>query len=378
MQIAIDARELCGRPTGIGRYVSHLLAVWGDMPEARRHRFTLYAPEPVDVQTLAPEARTLDLVVRVITGHPGTVWEQLRLASALRHDRPDVVFAPAYTSPLLCGIPTVLTVHDVSFEAHPEWYRWREGTRLRWLTRRTARRARLVLTDSEFSKREIVHRLGISSDRIRVIRLGVTEPRPSTLLRAGAADWDPHPPPRDPVVLFVGSLFNRRRLPDLLTAFSELTRTRPEARLEIVGEDRTYPHQDLAGLAARLGIQERVSLRSYVNDDELIGLYGRASVFAFLSDYEGFGLTPLEALAAGVPIVVLDTAVARELYGDAAVYVQRGDVRETAAALAFMMSDADARRRVLDRAAIVLRGFSWTDAARRTLGALESAVGFCL
>lgn len=367
MHIALDARELCGRPTGVGRYVSHLLAVWGDMPEARRHRFTLYAPAPVDLQPVAPETRTLDLVVRVITGHPGTLWEQIRLASALRHDRPDVLFAPAYTSPLLSGIPTVLTVHDISFEAHPEWYRWREGTRLRWLTRWAARRARLVLTDSEFSKREIVDRLGISADGIRVIRLGVTEPRPSTSR--------PHSTARAPVVLFVGSVFNRRRLPDLLTAFSELTRTHPEARLEIVGENRTYPRQDLAGLAARLGIQDRVSLRSYVNDDELIGLYGRASVFAFLSDYEGFGLTPLEALAAGVPIVVLDTTVARELYGNAAVYVRRGDVRGTAAALARMMSDADARRRVLDRAGVVLRGFSWTDAARRTLGALEAAVG---
>ncbi|MBI1875433.1 MAG: glycosyltransferase family 4 protein [Acidobacteria bacterium] len=406
MHIAIDARELCGRPTGVGRYLSHLLTAWGDMAETRGHRFTLYTPAPIDIQTVAPRARALDLVVQVIGGHPGAIWEQIRLASALRRDRPDVLFAPAYTSPLRCGVPTVLTVHDISFEAHPEWYRWREGTRLRWLTRRAARAARLVLTDSEFSKRELVERMGISANAIRVIRLGVSEPRPSTVRpfdRLGvvpsaveggepqgrpkpsrgttAPDAGPSTTPgarasqaeREPLVLFVGSLFNRRRLPDLLSAFRDLTRTHPGARLEIVGEDRTYPHQDLAALAVRLGIPERVSLRSYVSDEELVRLYERASVFGFLSEYEGFGLTPLEALAAGVPIVVLDTAVARELYGDAAVYVGRGDVGGTAAALAQLISDADARRRRLDRAAVVLRGFSWSEAARQTLEALEAA-----
>lgn len=381
MHIAIDARELCGRPTGVGRYLSHLLDTWGDMAEAGRHRFTLYTPAALDVQTAAPVARPLDLRVKLIAGRPGTVWEQIHLAATLRQDRPDVLFAPAYTSPLLCHVPTVLTVHDISFEAHPEWYRWRAGLRRRWLTRVAARRARLVLTDSEFSKREIVERLAVSPDRIRVIRLGVGRPRPSsslgadpsTSLSTGATQARPTRAEREPVVLYVGSLFNRRRLPDLLKAFSALTRTHPEVRLEIVGEDRTYPHEDLAGLAARLGIQKQVSLRSYVRDDELTRLYGRASVFAWLSEYEGFGLTPLEALAAGVPIVVLDTPVARELYGDAAVYVQRGDVHETAAALALMMSDADARQRALDRAAVVLRGFSWTDAARRTLEAIEDS-----
>ena len=132
--------------------------------------------------------------------------------------------------------------------------------------------------------------------------------------------------PREPLVLFVGSIFNRRRLPTLITAFAAATATRPEARLVIAGADRSYPALDLAGLAAEAGVGGRVEIRNYVTEAELESLYARAAVFVFLSEYEGFGLTPLEALSAGVPIVVLDTPIAREVYGEAAWYVpQDGD-----------------------------------------------------
>ena len=130
---------------------------------------------------------------------------------------------------------------------------------------------------------------------------------------------------REPVVLFVGSLFNRRRLPDLIAAFARATQDLPQARLVIVGGDRTWPPQDLAAVAAAHGVQAKTEFRRYAAEPELVELYGRASVFAFLSEYEGFGMTPLEALSADVPPVVLDTAVAREVYGDAAVFVSRGD-----------------------------------------------------
>src|SRR5262249_60905273 len=123
---------------------------------------------------------------------------------------------------------------------------------------------------------------------------------------------------RERLVLFVGSICNRRRLPATIAAFAAATTGRTDARLVIAGADRSYPAIDLAGLAAEAGIATRVELKHYVPEDELTALYARASGFIFLSEYEGFGLTPLAALAAGVPIVGLATPVAREIYGDAA------------------------------------------------------------
>jgi glycosyltransferase involved in cell wall biosynthesis len=178
-------------------------------------------------------------------------------------------------------------------------------------------------------------------------------------------------PPREPLVLFVGSVFNRRRLPDLITAFSRVAADSPAARLLIVGDNRTWPRQDLRAVAIDRGISSQVELRRYVDPEELDRLYSQASVFAFLSEYEGFGLTPLEALSAGVPILVLDTPVAREVYRDAAVYVEREDIRATSDALALLLSSEDARRRYLSRAAAVLARYSWDIAAARTLEHLE-------
>ena len=102
-------------------------------------------------------------------------------------------------------------------------------------------------------------------------------------------------------VLTVGSIFNRRHVDHLIRAFARIAARLPGARLVIVGENRTHPHQDLGALIRDLRVTDRVDLRSYVSDDELLALYGQARAFAFLSTYEGFGLTPVEAIISGVP-----------------------------------------------------------------------------
>jgi glycosyltransferase involved in cell wall biosynthesis len=253
-----------------------------------------------------------------------------------------------------------VTIHDISFVAHPEWFRPREGFRRRWLTRTSAHRAAVVFTDSEFSRAEITERLNVPSARIVTITPGVT----TRALPAVLAE-------REPMVLYVGTRFNRRRLPDLIDAFAMAARDLERARLVIVGGDRTWPPQDLAAAAARHGIQDRVELRRYAPDEELVRLYRRASVFAFLSEYEGFGMTPLEALSAGVPAVVLDTAVAREVYGSAAVFVARGDIAGAAAAIRRLLTDPSSAAAVLAAAPAVLARYSWDAAAARTLEHLE-------
>ena len=177
---------------------------------------------------------------------------------------------------------------------------------------------------------------------------------------------------RDLLVLFVGSVLNRRHLPDLVRAFKPIAKRHADARLEIVGENRTYPHQDLPAVVAAEGLGSQVSIRDYVPDAELTALYGRARAFAFLSEYEGFGLPPLEALSAGVPPVLLDTDIAREVCGDAALFVRNGDHSAITGALERALFDETARRSVLDAAPGVFARYSWPRAAAETLAALES------
>lgn len=362
LRIGIDARELLGDRTGVGRYLGELLRRWVRRPDAAARRFILYTPAALEIP-LPPG--TSDVRIVGPGRGRGTWWEQTSLRRAARADDLDVYFAPAYTAPLGLRAPLAVTIHDISFVAHPEWYRMREGMRRRWLTARAADTARVVLTDSQFSAGEIAHHFHVPAERLRVIPPGVTPPpRPEHL-----------DPPRAPYVLFVGSLFNRRRLPDLIAAFAEATEGRARTRLVIAGDNRTWPPLDLPAIAASYGVAGRVDFRSYVDETELAALYAGASVFAFLSEYEGFGLTPLEALAAGVPILVLDTPVAREVYGEAATYVPADNISATAEALKRLLAAPRGTAPGLAHAPAVLARYCWDEAADRTLAELERIAG---
>jgi glycosyltransferase involved in cell wall biosynthesis len=159
----------------------------------------------------------------------------------------------------------------------------------------------------------------------------------------------------------------------LIRAFRPIARAHPDARLQIVGDNRTFPHQDLSAVARAEGLQGQVLIQPYAFDDELAELYGRARAFALLSEYEGFGHPPLEALGSGVPSVLLDTRVAREVCGDAALYVGLDDLAAITAALESLLFDEAVRARILNAAPDVLARYSWPRAGSQTLAALEAA-----
>jgi len=296
MRIGIDARELVGQVTGVGRYLAGLLHEWTATGAAGRHEFVLYAHGAIPPTYSAFQST-------ILPGTSGTWWQQTTLAAAARADRLDVFFAPQYSAPLRMNVPTVVVIYDVSFAARPEWFRTREGIRLRTLARWSARKACAVVTISEFSKREIREHLGVPEAKLHVIPPGISPPVAPA----------PRSHERGRRLLYVGSIFNRRHVLDLIRAFAVVARTHPDASLDIVGDNRSYPRQDVAEAIAREELGARVVCHRYVSETQLRGLYAAARAFAFLSEYEGLGLTPLEALAAGVPPVLLDTAVWRAL-----------------------------------------------------------------
>lgn len=357
MRIAIDARELIGRPTGVGRYLTEILRAWEELPGARMHEFVLCAPEPVRLHS------PLNVSVAMRPGH-GTLWEQIQLPRLLAGAHADVLFAPGYTGPLAGSVPMVVAVHDVSFSAHPEWFSAREGLRRRWLARRTARKAARIITVSDFSKQEIVRHLRVPQSKVEVIYHGVTLMPPVA---------EPHGWGGEAAVLFVGSLFNRRHIPELIRGFELVAARHPSARLDLVGGNRTQPYIDVEQLIATSAVRDRIRMRAYVGEAELAALYRQARAFVFLSDYEGFAMTPLEALGAGVPIVLLATDVAREIYGPAAIYVERPEPGLIAAALERALFDETDRARTLGAAPAQLERYSWRECAQRTLQVLLAA-----
>ena len=376
MRIAIDTRELLDRPTGVGRYLAELLARWTRDASLARHELVLLSPRRPPARRPwigAGGAAARDIEV---PGGSGSRWEQTALASAANLQRPDVFFAPGYTVPLRVRCPVVVAVHDVSFAAHPEWFRWREGLRRRLLTRWSARKARRVITLSAFSRDEIVRHLGVAPEKIAVTPLAVdSHPalQEATARASDAARDEVAEAGSSRMVLYVGSILERRHLPELVAAFARVAPRVPAATLEIVGDNRTHPRINLNALASALGAGHRVRVRDYVDDATLAALYGRARAFAFLSEYEGFGLPPLEAMQAGVPAIVLDTPVSREVYGDAALRIDLASPSSLDEALVSLLEDDAIRRRQLEASALLRSRYTWDTTARQTMDILQEA-----
>jgi glycosyltransferase involved in cell wall biosynthesis len=314
-------------------------------------------------------------------GVAGTWWEQRHLPRAIRRAQIDVLFAGAYTAPLWLSRPYVLAVYDVSYFAHPEWFRPREGFRRRLVTRRAAQRASTVLTISEFSAGEIVKWMGLPRTKIDLAppgapaRIAPGTEAATASIAAGSTTAAPTSAAgltRPRRVLFVGSLFTRRMIPELIAGFAKTCASVDDAELVLVGDNRTSPRIDPNAVAAAHGVAGRVRWLEYVSDAEREQLYGSSRAFAFLSAYEGFAMTPLEALAHGVPPVLLDTPVAREVYGDAALLVQP-DPASISSALTSLLTDDGLRQRLVSEADKLFARYSWDDSAATIRRALERA-----
>ena len=365
MHIGIDARELVGQRTGVGRYLASLCGEWLKLPPPTPHKFTLYGPSDGRISSAIGSPFDNNPAehfrYQSLPGAGGTLWEQFNLADAINSNPPDVLFAPAYSCPLRINIPVVLTIHDISFAAHPEWFSWKEGLRRRWITRQSANRAARVIAVSDFTKCELITNFGLPPEQVSVIWSGVNPPLPRDTVSP------------QPLILYVGSIFNRRHIPELIRAFARVSRRIPAAQLVLVGDNRSHPYQDPIQLANAAGVKDRVTVKSYIPEAELTALYSRAMVFVFLSEYEGFGLPPLEAMAAGVPTVVGDTPVARELYLSASRLVAVHDIPAIANHLTTLLEDPQARVSLLKASTALIDRFSWHRAASKTLALLEQA-----
>jgi glycosyltransferase involved in cell wall biosynthesis len=365
LRIGVDARELAGHPTGVGRYLRNLLR---ELTAEHGDTFVAYfdGPVPGDPVLKDPHVQVRELP-RL---RPGLAWQQLRLPPAVRADRVDVFFAPAYTCPWRLNVPCVTAVHDLSFFALPGDFGFRDGLRRRITVAASIRASSRIVTISDFTRREIAQRFPAAAARTVHIPLG-------------ADDDLPDPPDRDearrrlglsgPLVLTVGTVFGRRRLPVLLRAVGRLRARVPGLKLDVVGDVRAHPPFDGPALARRLGLDGCVRFSGFVDEAGLADRYAAADVAVFLSAYEGFGLPALEAMARGVPIVVSDRPALNEIFGGAALVAPLEDEAAIANAIQRLLDDARLHRELAHRGRNLAARHSWTVTARQTREVLQAA-----
>lgn len=292
----------------------------------------------------------------------------------LMRQRVDLLHCPFYTMPMFCPVPAVVTVHDITFDLHPEWYTRRARFAFGRFAASSARRARHVLTVSECSRRDIIRTYGVRPDRVTAVPL------------APASEFAPVSDPErlaavksrygldGPYVLHVGSITPRRNIDRLLDAFAGVRREARDTKLLIAGSvESPSPPVDVA--VRRRGLGDVVRVAGYVDAGDLPALYSGATVVAYPSLYEGFGLPVLEAMACGAPVLASSTSCFPEVIGDAGLMVDPEDTDAIAKGLLDLISDGGLREH-FSRAGIEHAArFTWERTARGTLEVYRRVLG---
>jgi len=332
IRVGIDGRELAaGVRTGIGRYLIEVLRA-ASQSEAE---CIVYGDHNTRLPVTLPK-----VTLQTIESHWTQWWDQVSLPLQLARDRISVFLSPYYKGPLYPPCPVVLTIHDLYFIRYPK-KRWpSHGALTTRLARLYASRAAAIIAVSEYSKRSIVERLGVSPGKVTVIpdALG-PEFKPEPLTEFVAARYGIVPP----YILYVGNFRPHKNLPRLIRAFANLSKSlRDTHQLVLAGGDWEH-RQTLAGLVRDLGISDRVLFPGRIEDSHLPAVYSGCGLFVFPSLEEGFGLPALEAMACGAPVVAGNRAAIPEVVDKAAILVDQENVPAMTEAIAQVLSVSDLR-----------------------------------
>jgi glycosyltransferase involved in cell wall biosynthesis len=360
MRFAVDAHAIGRHLTGNEVYVRSLLSALAGLNHSSE--LIAYISAESAAQCLPGNIRT-----RRVATNP-FVRLGFDLAMRVRQDRPDLLHVQ-YTAPLACPVPVVVSVHDVSFLEHPEYFTRDRAWQLQFTVRRTVKRAARILTGSEFSRASILKVYGdLDEDKVVVVpNAAASEFRPISREAAAAAVRERFDIAA-PFVLSVGDLQPRKNQIGLIKAFARLVNAYPQLKQNLVLAGKETWFADQVHKAAReSGVSDRIQFFGFVSDDDLLQLYNACDLFIFPSFYEGFGLPALEAMACGRAVACSHTSALPEVVDGAAILFDPYALDEIVRALADLLLDRELRVRTerlgLQRAA----HFSWQKTAQRTL-----------
>jgi glycosyltransferase involved in cell wall biosynthesis len=324
MSLVVDARWL--GPHGIGRYAKEIFA-------------------------RLPNPRALSLVLPTL--HP---LDPIELSARLWLERPDLFFSPGFNPPVSSPCPFVFTIHDlIHLHLSGESSLFKRAY-YQFVVRPAAHRARAVLTDSEFSRGQILEWSGLSADRVKVVWCGVDE------------TFSPQGEVYNPGFPYLFTVVNdklHKNFAGLLEAFA---RSGLAQEIKLIVNRKPDPW---VARVAELGLEGSVVFQGMISDAELPSFYRGATAFVFPSLYEGFGLPPLEAMACGVPVLASNRTSIPEVVGDAGVLIDPQDLEVFAGQLRRIVEDSELRKRLSMDGPVRAKSFTWD----RTGALVRSALG---
>jgi glycosyltransferase involved in cell wall biosynthesis len=333
LRVALETQFASGMPTGLGVYAKKLAAALAARSDV----------ELVELRDAHYDVWRFDRRV---------YWDQVRAPLLARASRADIVHFTGGTLPLRAPHPCVLTLHDLAWLHGAVAGRPHSRLYFGAIQRRFARQADMIATDTHVARSDIIEKLRVLPSKVAVTGAGVD----NSWFEIQRAPQEP------PLLLSVGTVEERK---DLITAVRALAML-PGSRLISVGPHTPYVRK-VRQVAAEMHVSERVELLGFADDATVRSLYARATALVFPSLYEGFGLPPLQALAARLPVVAADIPVLREVLDDCALFARASEPASFADRLRAVQASDSIIRDLIERGRARARGFTWAGVADRTV-----------
>jgi glycosyltransferase involved in cell wall biosynthesis len=383
MRVAINALGLHERYTGVGRYTYHLLAALGRVDGI--NDYLLLSPYDDKALPNAPSSFAVERTPVGALGRGGehlarVLFEQRLFPAAARRAGAKLMHVPYFASPLRTGgIPSVVTIFDVLPLRWPQYRGAPAAQAYALLVARAARRAEAIIAVSEHAKSEITRLLDVPAGRVHVIPLAPDPRFRQADLAAQAAAREKYGL-GERFVLHVGGLDLRNNLELLIGAFASVYNEigDPDLALVIAGDPQQlgssalYP--DWRPLAMTFGVLDRIQC-ARIAEEDLAAIYSACSCFAFTSLYEGFGLTPLEAMACGAPVVCSNVGAVSEAVGIAGLQVDPSDVDRVSSAITRVLTSRELANDLHQRGLAHVRRFDWDIVAAKTSALYAEVTG---
>jgi len=293
------------------------------------------------------------------------LWSQLRLAYELFRHPPDIYFSPGQLMPFISPKNTVVMVHDSAFEAYPFAYRFLGRQYLKWMNRLIIKKAKLILTSTQFNKQEMLKFYGHYftdqidlDDKIKVVPLAYDQSK-----------FVLQPQDEDNFygryILSIGRLEEKKNTKRIVSAFSILKKNDNNLKLILVGTPGAG-YEEVEKIIVSSPYKNDIILLGFVSPVSLVSILKNAQVFVFPSLYEGFGIPILEAMAMGVPVVASNNSAFNEVGGDALAYVDALDVCDMADKILLLLSDNNIRQEKIKKGLEMVKKYSWRNTAQLT------------
>lgn len=365
MRIGIDVSPLYMRVSGISNYVRYLLQ--GLAAVGVQHNFVLYTNKAVEIDL--PDNFHIKIVR--LPYHKFQIWFQLGLPLRLHRDGIDVFLGPFHRLPLLSGIPSVLTIHDLSGLLLKD-YHVRSVVARNSLIPRFIKKASRIIAVSGFTGDEITGSFPEAKDKVDIIpeapAPGLTRIEEEGTLREVRESLRLP----DSFILFLGTLEPRKNLPRLLEAYASIAH-RISQDIVLAGR-MGWGADQLQEVLSNTDIRDRIHLTGFVEDKKLPALISMADIMAYPALYEGFGLPVVEAMACGTPVLTSSVSSLPEAAGGAALLADPASVEDIAEKLFMLASQSELRKELSQRGLARVSKLSWEITAGMTLNSCSRAI----